>query len=242
MAQRRLRIFAGPNGSGKSTIKSVIAKSLLGHYLNPDDIEKEVRERDFFDTGGLNIQISKKEVIAFFANHPLIHRTPNGDFVESIGYAEKGFIDFHNVGFDSYLSAILTDFLRHKFLDTGQSFTFETVMSSSDKIQILQKAQDEGYKTYLYYVATEDPAINLMRISHRVKMGGHDVPEDKAISRYYRSLDLLFEAIKHTNRAFIFDNSGESKTWIAEIVNGTEVQLQVDEVPLWFQRYVLDKL
>jgi predicted ABC-type ATPase len=43
MGVPRLRIFAGPNGSGKSTIKTVISDSLLGHYLNPDEIEKEVK-------------------------------------------------------------------------------------------------------------------------------------------------------------------------------------------------------
>lgn len=39
----RLRMFAGPNGSGKSTIKDVINKELLGIYINPDDIEKNIK-------------------------------------------------------------------------------------------------------------------------------------------------------------------------------------------------------
>ena len=38
----RLRMFAGPNGSGKSTIKSVIRSELLGVYINPDEIEKDI--------------------------------------------------------------------------------------------------------------------------------------------------------------------------------------------------------
>ena len=45
----RLRIFAGPNGSGKSTLKSVISDELLGIYINPDEIEKEINEKDFLD-------------------------------------------------------------------------------------------------------------------------------------------------------------------------------------------------
>ena len=48
MKTPRLRMFAGPNGSGKSTIKAVVSPSLLGYYLNPDDIEKEVNNRDYF--------------------------------------------------------------------------------------------------------------------------------------------------------------------------------------------------
>lgn len=40
----RLRVFAGPNGSGKSTIKNIISEELLGIYINPDDIEKNINE------------------------------------------------------------------------------------------------------------------------------------------------------------------------------------------------------
>lgn len=242
MSKRRLRIFAGPNGSGKSTIKSVISDSLLGYYLNPDEIEKEINRQGYLDIRDFNINTNRNEIVRFFLDHPLTERSENSDFVHEITYAEKGFISFHNLGFDSYLSAILTDFLRHKFLNEGKSFTFETVMSSPDKIEILKKAQIEGYRTYLYYVATEDPLINLLRIGHRVKSGGHNVPNEKVVSRYYRSLELLFEAVKHTDRTFIFDNSGDNKIWIAEIVGGTEINLQTEEIPAWFQKYILDKI
>jgi predicted ABC-type ATPase len=39
----RLRMFAGPNGSGKSTLKTVLPPELLGVYLNPDEIESQIR-------------------------------------------------------------------------------------------------------------------------------------------------------------------------------------------------------
>jgi predicted ABC-type ATPase len=35
-------------------------------------------------------------------------------------------------------------------------------MSSPDKVAFLQKAQQVGYRTYLYFVATEDADINVM--------------------------------------------------------------------------------
>ena len=43
----RLRMFAGPNGSGKSTFKTMIRRELLGIYINPDEIEKEICDVDF---------------------------------------------------------------------------------------------------------------------------------------------------------------------------------------------------
>ena len=48
----RLRMFAGPNGSGKSTIKAKVAKinpGILGIYINPDDIEREIGATGFID-------------------------------------------------------------------------------------------------------------------------------------------------------------------------------------------------
>lgn len=235
-------MFAGPNGSGKSTVKSVLDSSMLGYYLNPDDIERAIKRDSYYDLGGVELPLSESEIIAFFENHPLLGRTDYVDSVSAIRLVQKKFIDFANVGVDSYLSAILTDFLRHKCIETGQSFTFETVMSSVDKVQTLQKARNAGFRNYLYYVATEDPSMNISRIQHRVRMGGHSVPDGKVIERYYRSLDLLLDAVRLTNRAYIFDNSGETKAWIAEITDGVDIELKTDLIPQWFISAVLNKL
>ena len=69
-------------------------------------------------------------------------------------------------------------------------------MSFPDKLEFLRKAQLKGYRTYLYYVATDDPDINISRVRNRVQLGGHSVPEDKIVNRYYRSLDFLMEAVQ----------------------------------------------
>jgi predicted ABC-type ATPase len=61
-----------------------------------------------------------------------------------------------------------------------------------------------GYRNYLYFVPADNPNINISRVKHRVKTGGHDVPTDKITTCYYRSLDLFWEAVKHTNRALYF--------------------------------------
>lgn len=115
-------------------------------------------------------------------------------------------------------------------------------MSSPDKIQLLQKAQILGYRTYLYYIATDDPLINISRVQSRVKMGNHDVPQDKIISRYNRSLSLLLDAIRYTNRAYIFDNSSSEEILVAEITDGKLLELKTNQLPCWFQQSVWDKI
>jgi predicted ABC-type ATPase len=113
-------------------------------------------------------------------------------------------------------------------------------MSSEDKVQFLKKAQDTGYRTYLYFVTTQDPAINISRVKNRVKLGGHSVPEEKITSRYYRSMKLLSKAIKYTDRAYIFDNSNHTKSWIAQIDNTSEITYKSSQVPQWFSQYLLE--
>ena len=70
------------------------------------------------------------------------------------------------------------------------------------------------------------------------------MPEDKIISRYTRSLDLLMAAVRHVNRAYIFDNSGEGRrqTWLAEITEGHTLEIKTDEIPAWFRHAVWDKI
>jgi predicted ABC-type ATPase len=45
-------------------------------------------------------------------------------------------------------------------------------MSSPDKVALLEKSRLLGYRTYLYFIATEDPQINIARVKSRVHLGG----------------------------------------------------------------------
>jgi predicted ABC-type ATPase len=237
-----MRMFAGPNGSGKSTIKSVIPSSLLGIYINPDEIEDAIRSQGGFDFQGFNIATSEVEVIGFFTASQLLQNVGLDHAAASLRFSD-GRLSFQAVPVNSYFASVIADFLRQKLLEQRVSFTFETVMSSEDKVRLLEKAQRLGYRTYLYYVATGNPIINISRVKSRVNfMGGHDVPEDKIVSRYYRSLGLLRDAVRHTNRAYIFDNSHREHIWLAEITEGKALEIKTDQVPAWFKKALLDKI
>ncbi len=238
---RRLRMFAGPNGSGKSTIKSILRPNLLGFYINPDEIEAEIAKFDFLDFGHYRIQTDKKEVLDFFQNSSLLKNAGLLDEAELLRFNENC-LDFFEVVVNSYYASVASDFIRQKLVRSHQSLTFKTVMSSPDKIIFLTKAQQLGYRIYLYYVATDSPLINISRVNYRVKTGGHDVPSDKIESRYYRSLDLLSEAVKFTNRAYIFDNSGNEFQWIAEVTGGNQIDIKTEYYPTWLKKYLLDKI
>lgn len=237
----RLRMFAGPNGSGKSTMKEVIPETLLGVYVNPDDIEKAWRQSGCIDLSMFKVRVDAEEVLAFFMKSTFLANAGFSIAVSQLRFDENRLcLDPELV--NSYFASVVSDFIRHKLLEQKIDFTFETVMSSADKVDFLHRAKAAGFRVYLYYVATEDPEINISRVRYRVKMHGHDVPEDKIVERYFRSLDLLVNAIRLSDRAYIFDNSSQDRIWLAEVTDGAELEFKTDLVPHWFEEYVLDRL
>jgi len=235
----RLRVFAGPNGSGKSTLKSVLKPKWLGIYINPDDLEAQIKKFHIIKLVDFDVKSEKKEIKEFFLIHPLTKKAKIENWVSKIIFYDNK-IDFSQIELNSYFASILSDFIRRKLVLSEKSISFETVMSSYDKVEFLKYAKKSGYRTYLYFIATDDPKINISRVENRVKMGGHFVPEDKIVKRYYKSLDNLFEAVKISNRSFIFDNSGDKRIFLAEINKG-KVEIKVDKVPFWFEKYFIEK-
>ena len=243
MTKKRVRMFAGPNGSGKSTIKTAISADLpdlFKVYINPDEIEKEIIERSFLDLLPYGIEVSEKEILSFFTNSSFLKQVNLLDKASFIRFKENK-LYFDKVKVNAYFASVAADFIRHQLLEIGKSFTFETVMSSYDKVEFLRKAQEKGYRTYLYYVATKDPTINISRVRHRIQMGGHPVPEDKIVTRYERSLDLLMQAVQFTNRSYIFDNSDEDPVWVAEVTDGKVLNMKTSQMPMWFKTALWDK-
>ena len=238
-------MFAGPNGSGKSTLKSVLPPELLGAYLNPDEIEGRLLADGRLDLLPFDLSIDAGELHDFLSASTRLQLRSlarQAERLQVVGTCIK----VSDVAVDSYLAATFVDFVRQKLVAASRSFTFETVMSHPDKIRFLRDARAKGFRTYLYFVATDDPEINKSRVRNRVALGGHDVPEDKIESRYYRSLDLLWEAIRVSNRAYLFDNSREDvngeHTWIAEITDGQLLELKTSMAPAWFKKSVLEKI
>lgn len=108
---------------------------------------------------------------------------------------------------DNLEAARLAESQREACLRTGQSFCFETVLSTDRNLNYLQRAGESGFFIRCYYVLTIDPQINAARVLSRVSAGGHDVPADKIISRYYRALALIPDLIPVCDVCHIYDNS-----------------------------------
>lgn len=105
-------------------------------------------------------------------------------------------------------AALQADGLRRECIAGGRSFTFETVLSTDKNLELLETAKARGYFIEGFYALTALPRLHVLRVGCRVQNGGHDVPEEKILSRYDRSLARLPRFIRLCDVCRIYDNSG----------------------------------
>jgi predicted ABC-type ATPase len=139
--------------------------------------------------------------------------------------------------------------IRETCLRDGASIAFETVLSTQNKIDFIQRAVQAGFFVRMFFIGTDDPSINAKRVALRVMAGGHDVPIAKIVARYERTMVNCVSAIKLAHRAYIYDNSvddaparllfrtvdgqliktyGQINPWAREIKNALMIQHSKD--------------
>jgi predicted ABC-type ATPase len=149
------------------------------------------------------------------------------------------------------VAQVVADRKREACIAEGRSFSFETVMSHPSKVDILARAKASGFFVQVFFVGTESSRINVNRVAVRVAQGGHDVPVDRIVARWKRTMELLHQAISASDKAFVFDNSATAPTLLRpRLVLETATSLDTDRmvsrrfppVPDWIRHYVLDRL
>jgi predicted ABC-type ATPase len=237
---KRLRIIAGPNGSGKSTLYDYLIKSHIFneyYFINADILTRDLM--DFLNLAYYPINFVKNEFLDFLEKstfqNKLSFKLASKLKVDGsvISLTDKKFSEV------SYISACLAEFLRHKMiLESDSSFAFETVFSHPSKLDEIRFAKENGYKVYLYFIATKSPLVNLERVHGRTNKGGHSVPMEKIKERYIRSLGNAYKAMLLSDKAFFFDNTiteiKSEYSFFAEKKDGTLHIENSGGVPLWF--------
>lgn len=110
-------------------------------------------------------------------------------------------------GMSNEEAAKLVDNKRYASIAAKEDFTFETVLSSKFKLDILEKAKEEGYFIKCVFILTVDPLINVARVETRVASGGHDVDKTKIIERYYKSLNNIKKLMDICDILHVYDNT-----------------------------------
>lgn len=126
--------------------------------------------------------------------------------------------------------------LRHSLLAERLSFCTETVFSDPQaaKLDFLKQARASGYSVFLAFIGLSDPDLSIARVMQRVDKGGHDVPDEKLLGRFPRTLANLRAAISIVDEAFLFDNSSDKEPFrLVAIYSDGKIIRRVKPFPAW---------
>ncbi len=142
---------------------------------------------------------------------------------------------------DPYAAAKVADALRRELVNQRESFVFETVFSDpvGDKLSFLKEAIKTGYTVVVCFIGVSGPEISEERVAMRVSQGGHDVPPDKLLARYPRTLANLQAAIRELPCVLIFDNDDLRTPFRrAAVFENGQMTFRRDLLPLWLTELV----
>ncbi len=89
-----------------------------------------------------------------------------------------------------------------------ENFAFETTLSGKAYLRLIQSLLGDGWQVDLNYLWLPDVLMSIERVAERVTHGGHDIPREVIIRRYYRSIDnLLNDYALLCSNTICLDNS-----------------------------------
>lgn len=113
-----------------------------------------------------------------------------------------------------------------ELLNQGESFAFETTLSTRSYKNKIAEAKIKNYNITLLFFWLKNPELAKERVKTRVIEGGHNIPEDVIVRRYYKGINNLFEIyLPLVDQALIFDNSEGKHNLIAEITLSNELNI-----------------
>ena len=117
-----------------------------------------------------------------------------------------------------------------KLLISGKAFALETTLAGKNHIKTIQKAKNFGYRVVLIYSYLDSPEFCENRIKIRVLNGGHDIPHDDIIRRFFRSRENFWNIYKDLVDEWNLIYNGTSEyNLIAQCINN-EVEIFSDKL------------
>jgi predicted ABC-type ATPase len=123
---------------------------------------------------------------------------------------------------------------RARLVKTGQPFVYQDATIDS---QIIREAQDSGFDVKVFYIATEDPNLNMGRVLVRVNNGGAFASLARIPDDYAQSMKQLSDVKKVADDLMLFDNTahGRGHRLVAHFQAGELMKL-ARSVPKWAQK------
>lgn len=155
-----------------------------------------------------------------------------------------GLIDYINadmianglLGFHPEKGAIEAGRIMLKHLQTLAKqricFAFETTLASRSFAPWIEKLIRQNYEFHIFFIWLQDVEIAIQRVKERVRLGGHNIPEQDIRRRYVRGVYDFFTLYKSLAGTWsVYDNTVSKPVLLAKrTIDGIEIIYQSD---LW---------
>jgi len=82
--------------------------------------------------------------------------------------------------------------MMDEFEARHESFATETTLASKTLVSRAIRLRASGYHLHLVYLWTPNPEFSILRVERRVRLGGHNIPEDTIRRRWLGGLRNFF--------------------------------------------------
>jgi predicted ABC-type ATPase len=95
-------------------------------------------------------------------------------------------------------------------LSRNESFSIETTLATRSYFRLVDNAHRQGYEVTLLFFWLKSPEQAQERVAERVSKGGHNIPKDIIVRRYYEGIDNLFKIYMPIVDTWVLVNNSET--------------------------------
>ena len=112
-----------------------------------------------------------------------------------------------------------------ELIQAGTDFIVEVTLAGKGFARTISQLKSAGYKVVIVFLFLKSPETSVARVRNRVQAGGHHVPTEDVVRRFYRSKRNFWYTYKDmVDLWHLFYNSGEHPQKIAS-GEGKEVKV-----------------
>ncbi len=106
----------------------------------------------------------------------------------------------------------------HRRIETQKDFIVEVTLAGKGFQRIISELKDAGWTVTIVFLFLKSPETCIARVRNRVWAGGHHVPTEDIVRRFYRSKHNFWHIYKNlVDQWYLFYNSGEH---LQEVASG----------------------
>lgn len=113
----------------------------------------------------------------------------------------------------------------HALAEQRADFAFETTLAGRTLADWLRDLRQTGYFVHLLYFWLESADLAVARVGERVRLGGHNIPEETIRRRYQRSIQNFFQLYRPLVTTWrVYDNSQQGLSQLVAERNESGVE------------------